>query len=37
VWPAYKPDAEQLMLFGKDIKAGALPNKPQLDFFATQD
>ena len=32
-WPGYKPDAEQVMLFAKDMKAGPLPNKPQLDFF----
>lgn len=33
VWPAYKPDTEQVMLFGNDIKSGALPNTAQLDFF----
>jgi para-nitrobenzyl esterase len=33
-WPAYKPDSEQVMLFGADIKPGVLPNRPQLDFFA---
>lgn len=32
-WPAYKPESEQVMLFDKDMKAGPLPNKPQLDFF----
>jgi para-nitrobenzyl esterase len=32
-WPAYKPAAEQVMLFGKTIAPGPLPNKPQLDFF----
>jgi para-nitrobenzyl esterase len=32
-WPAYKPDSERVMLFGNTIAAGALPNKPQLDFF----
>jgi len=32
-WPAYKPDSEQAMLFGKTIAPGPLPNKPQLDFF----
>jgi para-nitrobenzyl esterase len=40
-WPAYKPgaggpDSEQVMLFGAEIKAGVLPNRPQLDFFAHQ-
>jgi para-nitrobenzyl esterase len=35
-WPAYKPDGEQVMLFGAEIKPGALPNRPQLDFFAHQ-
>jgi para-nitrobenzyl esterase len=33
VWPAYKPDSEQAMLFGKTIAAGTLPNKAQLEFF----
>lgn len=32
-WPPYKPEEEQVMLFGKDIKPGELPNKAQLDFF----
>jgi carboxylesterase type B len=32
-WPAYKPDAEQVMLFGPQMKSGDLPNKRQLDFF----
>ena len=32
-WPAYKLAAQQAMLFGKTIAAGALPNKAQLDFF----
>jgi para-nitrobenzyl esterase len=32
-WPNYRPDAEQVMLFDKDMKAGPLPNRPQLDFF----
>jgi len=36
-WPAYKPDAEQVMLFGQDIKQGVLPNKPQLDFFTNRN
>jgi para-nitrobenzyl esterase len=35
-WPAYRPDGEQVMLFGETIAAGSLPNRPQLDFFATQ-
>jgi para-nitrobenzyl esterase len=35
-WPAYKPDGEPVMLFGAEIKAGMLPNRPQLDFFAHQ-
>jgi para-nitrobenzyl esterase len=33
-WPAYKPDAESVMLFGDTVAAGSLPNRPQLDFFA---
>jgi para-nitrobenzyl esterase len=36
-WPAYKPDSEQAMLFAREIAAGPLPNKPQLDFFAGRD
>lgn len=32
-WPAYKPETEQVMLFGKTIGSGPLPNKAQLDFF----
>jgi para-nitrobenzyl esterase len=32
-WPAYKLGNEQVMLFGKAIASGALPNKAQLDFF----
>ena len=36
-WPAYKPDGEQVMLFGKTMAAGALPNKAQLDFFVDHD
>jgi para-nitrobenzyl esterase len=36
-WPAYKPDAEEVMLFGQDMKRGVLPNKPQLDFFTNRD
>jgi para-nitrobenzyl esterase len=36
-WPAYKPEAELVMLFGQEMKAGMLPNKPQLDFFANRD
>jgi para-nitrobenzyl esterase len=32
-WPAYKPGSEPVMLFGKTIAAGALPNKAALDFF----
>lgn len=32
-WPAYKPDTEQVMLFGPRMKSGELPNKKQLDFF----
>jgi para-nitrobenzyl esterase len=36
-WPAYKPEAEQVMLLGQDMKAGALPNRSQLEFFTNRD
>jgi carboxylesterase type B len=32
-WSSYKPDAEQVTLFGNDMKADAQRNTPQLDFF----
>lgn len=32
-WPPYKPEEEQVLIFGKEIKPGELPNKAQLDFF----
>lgn len=36
-WPAYKPDTEQVMLFGQEMKPGVLPYRPQLDFFTKRD
>jgi para-nitrobenzyl esterase len=32
-WPKYAADAERVMLFADEARAGDLPNKPQLDFF----
>jgi para-nitrobenzyl esterase len=32
-WQPYKPEEEQVLLFGRDIRMGDLPNKAQLDFF----
>ncbi len=32
-WPKYAVDAERVMRFADDARAGDLPNKPQLDFF----
>ena len=34
--PTGAPLVEQVMLFGETIAAGSLPNRPQLDVFATQ-
>jgi para-nitrobenzyl esterase len=33
VWPAYKPDSEQMMVFGQEMKTDDLSNKKQLHFF----
>lgn len=36
-WPAYQPDSDQVMLFGRTIAPGPLPNNAQLDVFLDHD